>query len=128
MYISIYLSFLLGNILDMSLINKIKYEQDASNGEHHENESEEENSSDEQEEEINIFEQVQGLFSSDIFPNAIEMYRAYRSQFDIVEFLKTHQIVSQYDYIRLINYIRSEVDFYFKNFLMTCSHLEPFNR
>lgn len=65
----------------------------------------------EDEEQINVLEQVQGLFSTDIYPNVIEMFRAYQPQFDILDFLKTHQIVSQYDYIRLINYIRLEVSF-----------------
>jgi len=92
-------------ILDMSVINKNEYQQNISD----DDEEEEENSNDEQEEEINILEQVQGLFSSDIFPNVIEMFRAYQSQFDLLKFLKIHQIVSQYDYIRLINYIRLEV-------------------
>lgn len=66
------------------------------------------NSADEKEEEINILEQVQGLFSTDIYPNVIDMFRAYQPNFNLIEFLKTHQISSQYDYIRLINYIRSE--------------------
>jgi hypothetical protein len=69
----------------------------------------EENSDNEQEEEINILEQVQGLFSGEVFPNVIEMFRTYQTQFDLVKFLQIHQIVSQYDYIRLINYIRLEV-------------------
>ncbi|CAF3212258.1 unnamed protein product [Rotaria socialis] len=71
-------------------------------------ETEEENSSDEQEEEMNVLEQVQGLFSSDTYPNVIEMFRDYQSDFNLVQFLTTHKIVSQYDYIRLINYIRRE--------------------
>jgi hypothetical protein len=71
--------------------------------------SEEDNSNDEQEEEINILEQVQGLFSTEIFPNVLDMFRTYQTQFDLVKFLQIHQIVSQYDYIRLINYIRLEV-------------------
>jgi hypothetical protein len=71
--------------------------------------SEEDNSNDEQEEEINILEQVQGLFSTEIFPNVLDMFRAYQTQFDLVKFIQIHQIVSQYDYIRLINYIRLEV-------------------
>jgi len=90
----------------MSVINKNEYQRNISDND---DDEEEENSNDEQEEEINILEQVQGLFSSDIFPNVIEMFRAYQSQFDLLEFLKIHQIVSQYDYIRLINYIRLEV-------------------
>jgi hypothetical protein len=76
-------------------------------------EEDEENSDDEQEEEINILEQVQGLFSSDIFSNVIEMFRIYQTQFDLIKFLQIHQIVSQYDYIRLINYIRREVSLSF---------------
>jgi len=103
-------------ILDMSLINKNEYQRNESLDDDDEEEKDEENSNDEQEEEINILEQVQGLFSSDIFPNVIEMFRAYQSQFDLIEFLKFHQIISQYDYIRLINYIRSEVNFYDFNF------------
>jgi hypothetical protein len=78
---------------------------------------EEENSIDEQEEEINILEQVQGLFSAEIFSNVIEMFRTYQEQFNLVEFLKRHNIVSQYDYIRLINYIRLEVSFCFIDLL-----------
>ena len=69
-----------------------------------------ENSNDEQEDEINVREQVQGLFSSETFPNVLDMFRAYRTQFDLVEFLRAHQISHQYDYIRLINYIRLEVN------------------
>ena len=69
-----------------------------------------ENSNDEQEEEINVLEQVQGLFSSETFANVLDMFRAYRTQFDLVEFLRAHQISLQYDYIRLINYIRLEVN------------------
>jgi len=99
-------------ILDMSVINKNEYQRNASSSD----DDEEENSNDEQEEEINILEQVQGLFSSDIFPNVLEMFRVYQSQFDLVEFLKIHQIVSQYDYIRLINYIRLEVNILFHRF------------
>ncbi|CAF3956697.1 unnamed protein product [Rotaria sp. Silwood2] len=91
----------------MSSINKNEYRQNLSDDDD-DDENDEDNFNDEQEEEINILEQVQGLFSSDIFPNVIEMFRAYQSQFDLVEFLKAHQIVSQYDYIRLINYIRLE--------------------
>lgn len=64
---------------------------------------------DEQDEQINVLEQVQGLFSAEVFPNVIDMFRAYQTQFDLIDFLKTHHIQSQYDYIRLINYIRSEV-------------------
>jgi len=76
------------------------------------------NSADEKEEEFNVLEQVQGLFSTDIYPNVIDMFRAYQSKFDLIEFLKTHQISSQYDYIRLINYIRSEVCFDLFNHLI----------
>ncbi len=97
----------------MSVINKNEYQRNASSSD---DDEEEENSNDEQEEEINILEQVQGLFSSDIFPNVLEMFRVYQSEFDLVEFLKTHQIVSQYDYIRLINYIRLEVNILFLQF------------
>lgn len=91
----------------MSSINNNEYREDDCL-----NQSDEENSNDEQEEEINVLEQVQGLFSPDIYPNVVEMFRTYQSQFDIIQFLSTHQIVSQYDYIRLINYIRREVSFY----------------
>jgi hypothetical protein len=90
----------------MSSIHKNEDQRNASSSD-----DEEENSNDEQEEQMNILEQVQGLFSSDVFPNVIEMFRAYQSQFDLLQFLKTHQILSQYDYIRLINYIRLEVRF-----------------
>jgi hypothetical protein len=101
----------------MSVINKNEYERNVSSDDEEEEEERENNSNDEQEEEINILEQVQGLFSTDIFPNVIDMFRAYQSQFDLVQFLKAHQIVSQYDYIRLINYIRHEVGVCFINFL-----------
>lgn len=67
------------------------------------------NSADEKEEEFDILEQVQGLFSTEIYPNVLDMFRAYQSKFNLIEFLKIHNISSQYDYIRLINYIRSEV-------------------
>lgn len=60
-------------------------------------------------EEINVLEQVQGLFSTEIFPNVIDMFRTYENEFNLLKFLQKHQIVSQYDYIRLINYIRREV-------------------
>lgn len=63
----------------------------------------------EEEEEINVLEQVQGLFSTQIFANVIEMFRAYEKEFNLGKFLQKHQISSQYDYIRLINYIRREV-------------------
>ncbi|CAF2413779.1 unnamed protein product [Rotaria sp. Silwood2] len=76
----------------MSVIDKNEYRQNASDDDDDEND--EKNSNDEQEEEINILEQ--------------KCFVLNQLQFDLVEFLKTHQIVSQYDYIRLINYIRLE--------------------
>jgi hypothetical protein len=99
----------------MVSINKNEFQRNTSDDD--EEEEEEENSIDEQEEEINILEQVQGLFSTEIFPNVIEMFRAYQQQFNLMEFLKKHEIVSQYDYIRLINFIRLEVSFCFIDFL-----------
>ncbi|CAF0898977.1 unnamed protein product [Adineta steineri] len=97
----------------MSLINKNECERDsssasASDDDDYDDNVEEENVFGEQEEEINILEQVQGLFSTDVFSNVIEMFRTYQSKFDLIEFLKKHNIHSQYDYIRLINYIRHE--------------------
>lgn len=75
-----------------------------------EEEEEEEISDNEQDEEqVNVLEPVQGLFSSQVFPNVIEMFQKYQAQFNLMDFLRTHQIDSQYDYIRLINYIRREV-------------------
>ena len=61
---------------------------------------------DPQEEQIDVLEPVESLFSKKTFPNVIEMFR---SEFDLIEFIRQHQIASQYDYIRLINYIRREV-------------------
>ena len=81
----------------------------------------EENTEDEQEEEINVLEQVQGLFTADVFPNVIEMFQTYQTQFDLLKFLQIHQIVSQYDYIRLINYIRREVSLTLIEFLLRSS-------
>ncbi|CAF1155315.1 unnamed protein product [Adineta ricciae] len=89
----------------MSSINKTEHQRNESVS----SDDEENFLDDEQDEEqINVLEQVQGLFSSDVFPNVVDMFRAYHSQFDLIDFLKKHQIHSQYDYIRLINYIRSE--------------------
>jgi hypothetical protein len=74
-----------------------------------ENEDDEEYISDADEEQLAILEPVQGLFSTDIFPNVLDMFRSYQAKFDLVAFLRIHRIDSQYDYIRLINYIRREV-------------------
>jgi hypothetical protein len=86
------------------------------NHNHQASDDDDDNSNDEQEEEMNILEQVQGLFSTEIFPNVLDMFRVYQPQFDLQEFLRKHQIVSQYDYIRLINYIRCEVIFLYDIF------------
>ena len=91
-------------ILDMSLKNKNPSEDDE-NSSSYEDDDEEIGEG----EEINVLEQVQGLFSTEIFPDVIEMFRTYQNEFDLLKFLQKHQIVSQYDYIRLINYIRREV-------------------
>jgi hypothetical protein len=70
-----------------------------------------ETSADEQgEEQVNVLEPTQGLFSDQIFSNVIEMFRFYQIEFNLIEYLRRHEINSQYDYIRLINYIRSEVN------------------
>lgn len=100
--------FVLRILSDMSLLNKNECEHRSPIVDD-DDDDDELNSADEKEEEINILEQVQGLFSTDIYPNVIDMFRAYQPNFNLIEFLKTHQISSQYDYIRLINYIRSEV-------------------
>lgn len=123
-YIFIYIYF----VLDMSDINNNKDEKHASASEDEVEEDFDDDDDDEQEEEINILEQVQGLFSNEIFPNVIEMFKTYQSKFDLLEFLKIHQVASQYDYIRLINYIRSEVSslvyflkyhkYFFRNLLL----------
>lgn len=76
---------------------------------HYEDDDDDEEISDEQEEEMNILEPVQGLFSTEMFPNVIEMFRSLQSDLNFVEFFDKHKINSQYDYIRLINFIRSQV-------------------
>ena len=92
--------------LDMSVQNKEEFERDHSSSYE---DDDDDDGVDEQEEEINVLEQVQGLFSTEIYSNVIDMFRAYENEFNLVKFLHKHQIVSQYDYIRLINYIRREV-------------------
>ncbi|UJR23307.1 hypothetical protein I4U23_026322 [Adineta vaga] len=92
----------------MSSINKNEYQRNESLSSGDEDDEENFIDDEQDEEEINVLEQVQGLFSSDVFPNVVDMFRAYQTQFDLIDFLKKHQIQSQYDYIRLINYIRSE--------------------
>ena len=90
----------------MSVQNKEEFERDHSSSYE---DDDDDDGVDEQEEEINVLEQVQGLFSTEIYSNVIDMFRAYENEFNLVKFLHKHQIVSQYDYIRLINYIRREV-------------------
>ena len=93
----------------MLTTNNHHYQRKPSNDEDEEEEEEQISDNEEEEEQVNVLEPVQGLFSSDVFPNVIEMFQKYQSQFNLTEFLRTHQIASQYDYIRLINYIRREV-------------------
>lgn len=89
----------------MSLKNKHPSEDDEHSSSYEDDDDEEIGEG----EEMNVLEKVQGLFSTEIFPDVIEMFRAYQNQFDLLKFVQKHQIVSQYDYIRLINYIRREV-------------------
>lgn len=67
------------------------------------------NENDDEDEQLNVLEPVRGLFADEIHPNVIEMFRSYQPDFQLIDFLQKHQISSQYDYIRLINFIRREV-------------------
>lgn len=104
-------SFVFFSFLDMLTTNhhdcQRKPNLDDDDDEDFEDEIDDDN--DDEEEQVNILEPVQGLFSAEIYPNVIDMFRAYQSEFNLVEFLRSHQVTSQYDYIRLINYIRREV-------------------
>lgn len=81
---------------------------------HHECEQkfsdDDENESDEgEEEQVDVLEPVRSLFSDEIFPNVVEMFRSFEPNFNLIEFLEKNRITSQYEYIRLINYLRRHV-------------------